>query len=173
MSTKRVKTIKIDVSKCTGCRACEVVCSAFHSQYSMTNRERSRIRVMVDKDGDVYVPVIAGPHTLGECPGRAEVTIDGRQYDECSFCRVSCPSRDLFKEPDSGLPLKCDMCGEPPQPEPLCVKWCMSDALQYVEREEEGEAEEEPGDKERAVAYLIEKYGAEEIRELLDEKTRG
>ena len=36
-----------------------------------------------------------------------------------------------------------------------------------------GEAEEEPGDKERAVAYLVEKYGADEIRELLERKTRG
>jgi benzoyl-CoA reductase subunit BamC len=132
------------------------------------NRDRSRIRVLVDHDADVYVPVIAGPYTLGECPGRAEMTIDGKEYDECFFCRVACPSRDLFKEPDSGIPLKCDMCGEPPQPEPLCVKWCMSEALTYVEREEEEGAEEDEGDKERAVAYLVEKYGAEEIREILD-----
>ena len=64
------------------------------------------------------------------------------------------------------------MCGEPPQPEPLCVKWCMSDALTYVEREEQEEAEEDEGDKERAVAYLIEKYGADEIREILDREAK-
>ncbi len=28
-------------------------------------------------------------------------------------------------------------------PEPLCVKWCLSDALTYVEREEETEIVEE------------------------------
>jgi benzoyl-CoA reductase subunit BamC len=172
MSTKTIKTIKIDATKCMGCCACEIVCSAFHSEYSRVNRERSRIRVLVDYDQDLYVPVIAGPYTLGECPGRSEITIDGKEYDECFFCRVSCPSRDLFKEPDSGLPLKCDMCGEPPQPEPLCVKWCLSDALVYVEREEEGEAEAEEGDKERAVAYLVERYGAEEVRDLLDREVR-
>jgi benzoyl-CoA reductase subunit BamC len=96
------------------------------------------------------------------------LTIEGKEYDECFFCRASCPSRDLFKEPDSGIPLKCDMCGEPPQPEPLCVKWCMSDALMYVEREEEGE-EDDNGDKERAVEYLIGKYGREQIQKILDE----
>ncbi len=168
MSSRTIKTIKIDAGKCTGCLACEVICSAFHSEYSRVNRARSRIRVLVDNDADVYVPVIAGPYTLGECPGRAEMTIDGKEYDECFFCRVACPSRDLFKEPDSGIPLKCDMCGEPPQPEPLCVKWCMSEALNYVEREEEEGAEEDEGDKERAVAYLVEKYGADEIREILN-----
>jgi benzoyl-CoA reductase subunit BamC len=173
VSAKTIKTIKIDASKCTGCWACEVVCSAFHSEYSRVNRDRSRIRVLVDNDRDLYVPILAGPYTLGECPGRYEMAIDGKEYDECSFCRVSCPSRDLFKEPDSGLPLKCDMCGEPPQPEPLCVKWCMSDALTYVEREEEQGAEEEEGDKERAVTYLVEKYGADEIREILDREAKG
>jgi benzoyl-CoA reductase subunit BamC len=172
MTARKIKTIKIDASKCTGCWACEVICSAFHSEYSRVNRERSRIRVLVDNDKDLYVPVIAGPYTLGECPGRSEIAIDGKEYDECFFCRVSCPSRDLFKEPDSGLPLKCDMCGEPPQPEPLCVKWCMSDALTYVEREEEEGAEEDEGDKERAVAYLIEKYGADEIREILEREAK-
>ena len=53
-----------------------------------------------------------------------------------------------FKEPDSGLPLKCDMCeGEE---EPLCVKWCLVDALTYEEREEEVEEEVKvggPGDR--------------------------
>jgi benzoyl-CoA reductase subunit BamC len=173
MTMKMVKIIKIDASKCTGCWACELICSAFHSDYSRTNRERSRIRVLVDNDRDLYVPIIAGPYTPGECPGRSTLKIGGEEYDECSFCRAACPSRDLFKEPDSGLPLKCDMCGEPPQPEPLCVKWCMSDALTYVEREEESGVEEDPGDKEGAVEYLIEKYGAEKIREILERKTRS
>ena len=73
--------------------------------------------------------------------GRNKYTIDGKEYDECAFCRASCPSRSDFKEPDSGLPLKCDMCeGEE---EPLCVKWCMVDALTYEEREEEIEEEVE------------------------------
>nr|MCU0584982.1 4Fe-4S binding protein [Desulfobacterales bacterium] len=28
---KKVKTIKVDVDKCNGCRACEMICSAFHA----------------------------------------------------------------------------------------------------------------------------------------------
>ena len=59
---------------------------------------------------DIYIPVFAGEYTAAECTGRDKYIIDGKEYDECGFCRASCPSRDLFKEPDSGLPLKCDMC---------------------------------------------------------------
>lgn len=137
---KKIKTIKIDADKCSGCRACEVICSAYHAEprYSIVNPARSRIRVFWDEGNDVYVPLFAGMYTDVECLGRNVVTIKGKEYGECSFCRCSCPVRDLFKEPDDpDIPLKCDMCGEPPPPEPLCVKWCLSDALTYVEREEE------------------------------------
>ncbi len=56
---KIVKTIKIDVDKCNGCRACEVICSAFHAapKYSSNNPARSRIRVIREPLTDIYVPV--------------------------------------------------------------------------------------------------------------------
>ncbi|MBL7205949.1 MAG: (4Fe-4S)-binding protein [Desulfobacteraceae bacterium] len=163
---KIIKTIKIDVDKCNGCRACEVICSAFHAmpEYSSNNPARSRIRVIRDPLRDVYVPVYAGDYTAAECMGRDKYTIDGKEYEECAFCRVSCPSRDLFKEPDSGLPLKCDMCeSDPPLEEPLCVQWCLNDALTYEEREEEGEEEEKQEDIEIGLESLVNQYGLEKI----------
>jgi benzoyl-CoA reductase subunit BamC len=163
---KIVKTIKVDIDKCNGCRACEVVCSAFHAQpkYSSNNPARSRIRVIRDPLRDVYVPVYAGDYTAAECAGRDKYVIDGKEYEECAFCRASCPSRDIFKEPDSGLPLKCDMCeDDPPLEEPLCVKWCLSDALTYEEREEEVEEEVEQEELEIGLESLIDKYGLDKI----------
>ena len=163
---KIVKTIKINADKCNGCRACEVICSAFHAtpKYSSTNPERSRIRVLFDALKDIYVPVLAGEYTAAECSGRDVYTIDGKQYDECAFCRASCPSRDLFKEPDSGLPLKCDMCEEEaPEEKPLCVRVCQNDALTYEEREEEVEEEVEREEMEIGVEALANKYGLQEI----------
>ena len=49
---KIVKAVKIDVNKCTGCRVCELICSAFHSEpkYSVINPKRSRIRVLRDEE---------------------------------------------------------------------------------------------------------------------------
>jgi len=171
--TKIVKIIKVDADKCNGCRACEVICSAFHAtpRYSSNNPARSRIRVIHDPLKNIYVPVYAGEYTPAECAGRNKYTIDGKEYDECAFCRASCPSRDLFKEPDSGLPLKCDMCEtEPPLDEPKCVEVCLADALIYEEREEEVEEEEVQLDElELGVEALADKYG---LDKLMDTVTR-
>jgi benzoyl-CoA reductase subunit BamC len=167
---KIVKIIKVDLDKCNGCRACEVVCSAFHSlpKYSSNNPARSRIRVVQDPIRDVYVPIRAGDYTPAECTGRHTYTINGKEYDECSFCGVSCPSRELFKEPDSGLPLKCDMCeSDPPLDEPMCVKWCLADALTYEEREEDAEEEEKREEMEIGLEALANKYGLQKMMDTI------
>ena len=167
---KIVKEIKVDLDKCIGCRACEVACSAFHARpkYSSTNPARSRIRVVRDDLNDVYVPIRAGDYTPAECTGRHTYTISGKQYKECSFCGVSCPSREVFKEPDSGLPLKCDMCeSDPPLEEPKCVQWCLADAPTYEEKEVEVAEEEEEKREEMEIGLesLAKKYGLQKIKD--------
>lgn len=164
---KIVKEINVDVDKCIGCRACEVACSGIHAnpKYSSFNPSRSRIRVVMDMLNDVYVPLRAGEYSPAECTGRHSFKIDGKQYSECSFCPTSCPSRDLFKEPDSGLPLKCDMCvGEEV---PLCVQVCRPGVLTYEEREDDRDESEEPtlGDMESGLASLIDKHGIQSVRD--------
>ncbi len=166
--TRVVKTIRIDVDQCNGCKACEVICSSFHAmpKYSSNNPERSRIRVIHDPIRDIYVPVYAGEYTPTECAGRDKYIIDGKEYDECAFCRAACPSRDLFKEPDSGLPLKCDMCeADPPLDEPMCVKWCLADALIYEEREEDVNEEVEQEVMEIGLESLANEHGWDKVAE--------
>jgi len=164
---KKVKTIKVDADKCNGCRACEVICSSFHAtpKYSSINPARSRIQVITHRLKDIWLPVFAGEYAPAECMGRDKYIIDGKEYDECAFCRASCPSRDLFKEPDSGLPLKCDMCeGED---EPLCVQVCLNDVLIYEEREEEAEEEAKPDEIEQGLQTLVDKHGLEKLVDTL------
>ena len=161
-SDRTVKRIKIDVNKCNGCRACEIICSAVHAapQYSSTNPARSRVRVTRNPLEDIYLPVFAGEYTAAECSGRDKYVIDGREYDECGFCRAVCPSRDFFKEPDSGLPLKCDMCeSDPDTDEPWCVKWCLADALVFEERQEPAEPPAKPEDIDVGLEALANKHG--------------
>jgi benzoyl-CoA reductase subunit BamC len=134
---KTLRYIRVDSDKCSGCRSCEAICSAFHVEpkYSLTNPKRSRIRVFWDEDSDLFVPILAGQYTDAECNGRHVTIINGKEYGDCSFCRAACPSRDLFIEPDADIALKCDICGEPPPPDgPSCVRVCLYDALKYVER---------------------------------------
>jgi len=118
--------------------------------------------VIRDPIRDIFVPVYAGEYTKAACAGRSKYIIEGGEYDECTFCGASCPSRDLFKEPDSGLPLKCDMCeGEE---EPLCVKWCYEHALTCEEMEEEVVAEEVK-QEELEIAYesLVKEHGKKKV----------
>ena len=164
--TKVIKTIHVDVDKCNGCRACEVICSAFHAvpRYSSNNPSRSRIRVIRDPVADIYVPVYAGDYTAAECTGRDRYTIDGKQYGECAFCRASCPSRDAFKEPDSGLPLKCDMCESDPTLErPMCVQWCLAEALRYEERQEGAAEPETAPEVDVGLEALAHKHGWQKV----------
>lgn len=183
---KKVKVIKIDVSKCHGCRACEVACSGFHAKpkFSTINPARSRIRVFRDELRNVFVPVYASFYTKAECAGRRiyisenkEQSPDRSGYIECSFCGAACPSRDLFFEPDSGLPLKCDMCeDDPPIDTPWCVKVCPVGALTVEEKEvelsEEKEEEKKEEKIERAIETLVDNYGWDKVIETIVKKAK-
>jgi len=130
--------------------------------------------VYFDELTGLWVPVRASAYTPAECNGRHTYTIDGKEYNECAFCGASCPSRDLFKEPDSGLPLKCDMCeDEPPLSEPMCVQWCLADALTYEEREEEGEEEVKPAEMDLGLQELVDKYGLKTVMDSLARISKG
>jgi benzoyl-CoA reductase subunit BamC len=171
---KTIKTIKVDADRCNGCRGCEIACSAFHSEpkYSSINPSRSRIRILTHRLQDIWFPIFAGEYTPTECAGREVYTIDGKEYDECGFCRAACPSRDMFKEPDTGLPLRCDMCeGED---EPWCVKWCLNDVLVYEERDEwveEETVEEQQELLDTGLESLADKYGLEKLKDAMERLT--
>ncbi len=167
--TKIIKEIKVNINNCTGCRSCEMACSAFHAvpKYSSINPNRARIRVFMDELRDQYVPIRAGGYIQAECNGRNLYVIDEKEYSECAFCPASCPSRDYFKEPDSGLPLKCDMCEDyPPLEKPMCVDACKFEALTYEEREEEVLIDDTGHhDMEAAFKLLVKRYGKKKVME--------
>jgi benzoyl-CoA reductase subunit BamC len=173
---KKVKVIQVDVDKCTGCRACELICSAFHAmpRYSSTNPARSRIRVIIDELKDAYVPIHAGHCPPSECTGRCAYTINGKAYAECGFCKAACPSRTNFIESDSGLPLKCDMCeADPPLEAPMCVQVCRTDALTYTEREESAQDAIAQEELDLGLESLAKQHGLEKLVEALDRMSKS
>jgi benzoyl-CoA reductase subunit BamC len=172
MKNKNIKRIKVNADKCTGCRSCEMACSAFHAvpRYSSVNPARARIRVFMDEVRDLYVPIRGGNYTQAECNGRNYYELGGKEYPECAFCPASCPSRNWFTEPDSGLPLKCDMCEDTTSlPEPMCVQACKFDALTYEEIEGEIGDQKPKKELEIGLEYLVEKYG---FRKMMDSIAR-
>ncbi len=163
---KIVRRIRVNVDKCVGCRSCQVACSAFHAnpKYSSVNPARSRIRMMINHRSDEYVPIRATDYTKAACDGRRVYMIKGNEYSDCSFCGSICPARDLFKEPGSGLPLKCDMCEADPPVEPMCVQACPPKALTYEEVEGEVVSEEEKSDEVAlGLKSLLDRHGYEQL----------
>jgi benzoyl-CoA reductase subunit BamC len=60
------------------------------------------------------------------------------------------------------------MCeSDPDLDEPLCVQWCLNDALVYEEREEELEEEEKREELETGLESLADKYGLDKIMDTL------
>jgi benzoyl-CoA reductase subunit BamC len=102
--------------KCTGCRHCEIACSLNHVT-GIANPRRARIRVF--REGNTFFPVIAGPFVDAACTSKLTIN------------RATCPQKPFFIEAETGFPLKCDFCGIPPNPS--CVRWCNSGALELVE----------------------------------------
>jgi benzoyl-CoA reductase subunit BamC len=66
------------------------------------------------------------------------------------------------------------MCEEePPLSEPMCVQWCVPEALTYEEREEEGEGQEKPGEMETGLETLVNKYGLKTVKDTLARVSKG
>jgi Fe-S-cluster-containing dehydrogenase component len=122
-----VVRILIDASKCSGCCMCEIACSLEHT--GVVNPRRSRIRVF--REGDFMFPIIAGPNTEAGCNSQHIILLDGEKLDGCVLCRASCPMKPIFREPETDIPIKCDFCGEPPDPK--CVEVCLTGALSLIE----------------------------------------
>ena len=111
-----------------------------------------------------YVPVIIRRPNVP-----ADMRIRLTENNTGSAASAGFPARPgIFKEPDSGLPLKCDMCeDDPPIEEPMCVQVCPHDALTYEEREEEGEEEVTREELEIGLEALAKKHGVQKVKDAI------
>ena len=115
-----MKGIAVNFDKCTGCATCELICSLHH--YGVNNPKKSCIRVIRLPEHGQCFPIIAGPVIEKECKTKCPIIFGGKEYEQCLFCRASCPSRPLFREPGTGDPITCDLCTR-------CVTFCPTGAL--------------------------------------------
>ena len=127
--------IRVDYTKCTGCRTCEMVCAIAHGS---TAPSHSRIKV------DSYFPGIDIPllcnHCINppcfQCPVDAMkkedgvVRIDEDECEGCEICAQNCPIGAIRMVESKAL--KCDLCGK-------CVELCPTHALSLCETSHEAE----------------------------------
>lgn len=133
-----------DLSKCSGCRKCEIACSLFHENRIWP--EASRIRIFM------LVPGVEFPHFCAQCddypcveacPVEAlsihsktgAVLVDKEKCTACGQCVEACPGRIPHMHPTENHILICDLCGGNPE----CVKVCREggwNVLKTVSRED-------------------------------------
>jgi len=142
---KDIKPIWIarDLSKCSGCRKCEIACSLSHERRIWP--EASRIRVFM------LVPGAEFPHFCAQCEDypcvqacqfkalsisrkTGAVLVDNSACTGCGKCVEACPGKIPHIHPRRNRILICDLCNGDPQ----CVKVCQAgswNVLKVVTRE--------------------------------------
>jgi anaerobic carbon-monoxide dehydrogenase iron sulfur subunit len=124
--------------RCSGCRACEAICSLFHEEVVRPQLSRIEVRTWPFEGyrSEVYTcQQCKDPKCLPVCPTgalyRDEVTeaviIEKKNCTGCKLCMESCsriPPRIRY-DAGKNVCIKCDLCGG----NPLCVEYCMEGAL--------------------------------------------
>lgn len=137
------KILYVDLEKCTGCRSCELVCSARH--YGEYNPAKSRITVFRSAPQASYVPVFCtqceDAWCQGICPNGAIsreqangswiVRVSKAKCVGCKVCLLACPFGNMSFVTERRKVQKCDLC----EGEPECVTACLAGALQFKEAE--------------------------------------
>jgi len=125
--------IVVDLSKCTGCRRCETVCSFYHSG-KVSNRI-SRIKVVSIYESGLDAPVVCQQckeRYCLNCPVEAislgklgQIIVSPTICTLCGACERNCPigAIELF----NGIVYVCDLCGG----EPKCVEACTEKAITF------------------------------------------
>lgn len=132
-----MKVLSIDRTKCSGCGACQVICSLVKKRGGYPSESRIRIRRAGGTDTQ-HVSVCqhcAEPVCVSACMrgiiDKDPVTgvVSRKQEDcfSCAACKVMCPHGAVVY--DSGLDAfdTCDLCGG----DPACVRVCPTGALRY------------------------------------------
>lgn len=133
------KMLTVDPEKCTGCRLCETACSIRHEK--LCAPEKARIHVAKWENQGIYLPVVCQqcdvPICETVCPLGAirresktkAVIVDQKTCVGCRLCVQFCPFGGIAVDEETGKIAKCDLCDG----EPVCVRFCKPQALQYLE----------------------------------------
>ncbi len=114
---------------CSGCRACELVCSM--RNFSQPNPKRSAVRVSgaFPAPGRFSLVICDQCGVCAEiCPANAihevgdHYEVDPDLCTGCLICVEECPQGAMFTHKDDEVPFKCVACGD-------CVAYCPRQAL--------------------------------------------
>jgi len=136
------KMLFVDAKRCTGCRMCEVVCSASHG--SGTNPAKSRIHVIKWEWEGLMIPMFCqqckDAPCIVACPVKAlyrdeeygRVIVDTERCIGCKLCIAVCPFGGMGWDSEENRVIKCDFCDG----DPACVRFCSTQAIRFVDASE-------------------------------------
>ncbi|MEW6556552.1 MAG: 4Fe-4S dicluster domain-containing protein [Elusimicrobiota bacterium] len=134
-----MKYLNIDVTKCSGCRMCELACSFIKEKKIVPNL--ARINVVADFGKGLSIPIVCmqceNAPCINICPTKAlsknfvtgAVIVSNKKCIGCKLCTTVCPYGAIVFIPEKKYVVKCDLCDG----EPTCVKFCCTGALRYDE----------------------------------------
>lgn len=136
------KLLFVSYEKCVGCMSCVLACSLQHGD--LIGPSRSMIYPVGLRKQVIHIPVVcrqcAKPLCADACPMGAisrnqetgAMAVDSDLCIGCGSCMVACPMGAVTVSTEAGHAMKCDLCGG----DPLCVKFCGYDAIEYLSEEE-------------------------------------
>lgn len=138
------KFITSDLEKCTGCRICELVCSAVKEKGF--NPLLSRIRTVHVKPMlcfAVACRLCKEPTCVKSCPRKAlkkdeasgAILVEYDRCNGCCWCVENCEFGAIVSHIDTKDVVICDLCSGNPK----CVEFCPKEALSLKTAEEIGQ----------------------------------
>lgn len=136
------RVLIFDPERCTGCRYCEIACAFQH--YGAINPEMSHIHVFVDERlmemeatncQHCEEPICASvcpEDAISKDEEKGWVIINSMKCIGCKSCTLSCPLSCPWLNKEQKIATKCDFCDG----EPVCVKYCSSNAIRIGTRAE-------------------------------------
>jgi len=149
--TTKPKAMLVDITRCIGCRSCELACKALHNLPGEPEPELSATALtVVQQRGERSVRRqcmhCLEPACVSACPvGALQKTEQGPVVYErercigCRYCMLACPFMVPRYEWTRLVPYvkKCDLCAERVArgESPACVEVCPAGAVEFGDRE--------------------------------------